>query len=46
MNQPAWLPPGQVDQLIQGATETGMFRTFTEAWAGVPSSPYNVGDHR
>ena len=46
VNQPAWLPPGQVDQLIQGAAETAMFRTFTEAWAGVPSSPYNVADHR
>ena len=41
-NPPAWLPPGQVSQLIQGAAETAMLRTFTEGWNGVPASPYNV----
>jgi hypothetical protein len=39
---PAWLPPGQIDQLIQGITENLGRKTLNMAWAGVPQSPWNV----
>ena len=41
-NPPAWLPPGLIDQIIQGTTETLFTKVLTEAWAGVPCTPYNV----
>ena len=37
---PAWLPPGQIDQLIQGITENLGRKTLNMAWAGVPQSPW------
>ena len=41
-NPPAWLPPGLIDQIIQGTTENLFIKVLTEAWAGVPASPWNT----
>lgn len=42
-NPPAWLPPGQISQLVLGYTEElgGFFRQIR--WNWVPESPYEVG---
>lgn len=42
INPPAWLPPGQIDQIVQGATETLSLKDLQEAWNGVPATPWNV----
>ena len=42
LNPPAWIPPGVIDQIIQGGTETLSLKDLVEAWTGVPSTPYNV----
>jgi hypothetical protein len=41
-NPPAWLPPGDIDQLAYGVTEKlgGFF--WSLAWNAVPESPYEV----
>jgi hypothetical protein len=39
---PAWLPPGGIDELLQGVTENIYMKIFSEAWACVPSSPWNA----
>ena len=41
-NPPEWLPPGQIAQVMQGVNETFGLKSFTEAWNGVPASPWNV----
>jgi hypothetical protein len=41
-NPPPWLPPGSIDQLVQGVTENLGVKICNMAWAGVPSSPWNV----
>lgn len=41
-NLPVWLPPGLIDQLMQGAGETIGLKEFKVAWNGVPASPWNV----
>lgn len=39
---PFWLPPGAVDQIIQGASESLSDKTFLPAWNGIPTLPWNV----
>lgn len=41
-NPPAWLPPGIIDQIIQGSTETLFTHELTEDWQGIPATPWNV----
>lgn len=41
-NPPAWLPPGLVDQIMQGVTETLGRKALYESWNGVPSRPWNT----
>lgn len=40
INPPAWLPPGQIDQIIQGVTETIGFKKYQLSWNGVPGEPF------
>lgn len=42
LNPPAWLPPGDIDQLCYGVTEKlgGFF--WSIAWNAVPEAPYEV----
>jgi hypothetical protein len=39
---PSWLPPGQIDQLVQGVTENIWYKTLNVAWAGIPQAPWNT----
>jgi hypothetical protein len=41
-NQPLWLPPSGINQLVQGVTEVCFGYVFHEAWACIPQSPWNV----
>jgi hypothetical protein len=40
INGPVWLPPGPVDQLIKGRTETISDKVLSFAWNTVPNTPY------
>jgi hypothetical protein len=39
---PIWVPPGVIDQLAQGFSETLSLKDLTESWAGIPASPWNI----
>lgn len=41
-NPPSWLPPGNIDQIVQGATETLSLKDLQESWNGVPATPWNT----
>jgi hypothetical protein len=41
-NPPVWLPPGLIDQLAQGMTETIGLKAMSVTWNGIPSTPWNV----
>jgi len=42
-NTPAWLPPGGIDQLAAGFTETIGTFLFTAGQNTIPASPYDIG---
>lgn len=42
VNPPVWLPPGVIDQIIQGASEPVSQKDLRESWNGVPATPFNV----
>lgn len=42
VNPPIWVPPGMIDQLAQGFFEVLSVKDLTEAWTGIPASPWNV----
>ncbi len=39
-NTPAWLPPGDIKQVVAGVTETLTSFLFQVSWNAVPESPY------
>lgn len=41
-NPPLWLPPGLIDQIAQGVTETFSLKDLQESWNTVPATPWNV----
>lgn len=43
-NPPSWLPPGPINQLVYGYTETLNAFTWTLAMNCVPESPYEVAE--
>lgn len=43
VNPPFWLPPGTIDQIIYGYTETINAFVWTIAYNCVPEAPYEVG---
>ncbi|MFB7278045.1 hypothetical protein ACFCZV_13135 [Streptomyces hydrogenans] len=42
-NTPDWLPPGPIDLIVQGITETLGIRTWTASLTCVPAGPWTVG---
>ncbi|MFF8408974.1 hypothetical protein [Streptomyces omiyaensis] len=42
-NTPPWLPPGPIDLIVQGITETLGIRTWTATLTCVPAGPWTVG---
>ncbi|MFJ3097344.1 hypothetical protein [Streptomyces hydrogenans] len=42
-NTPTWLPPGPIDLIVQGITETLGIRTWTATFTCVPAGPWTVG---
>ncbi|MFE1349102.1 hypothetical protein, partial [Streptomyces sp. NPDC058757] len=42
-NTPPWLPPGPIDLIVQGITETLGVRTWTASLTCVPAGPWTVG---
>jgi len=42
-NPPSWMPPDDIRQIIQGATETIDTVLHTIRWSGAPASAYDVG---
>lgn len=43
INTPSWLPPGPIDLIVQGITETLGIRTWTASLTCVPAGPWTVG---
>ncbi|MFJ3537063.1 hypothetical protein ACIPQA_16520 [Streptomyces sp. NPDC090109] len=43
VNTPPWLPPGPVDLIVQGITETLGIRTWEASLTCVPAGPWQVG---
>ncbi|MFC8267821.1 hypothetical protein ACFUIZ_19120 [Streptomyces cinereoruber] len=43
INTPPWIPPGPVDLIVQGITETLGVRTWDVALTCVPAGPWRVG---
>jgi hypothetical protein len=41
-NPPAWLPPGLIDQVVMGYTETLSRKALFESYNGRPASAFNV----
>lgn len=43
LNPPAWLPPGLIDQIVQGFNEPLSLKALKESWNGIPATPWNTG---
>ncbi|MFC8583284.1 hypothetical protein ACFUGD_01725 [Streptomyces sp. NPDC057217] len=43
VNTPPWLPPGPIDLIVQGVTETLGIRTWEASLTCVPAGPWQVG---
>ncbi|MGW4850141.1 hypothetical protein ACWEPZ_02770 [Streptomyces sp. NPDC004288] len=43
VNTPSWLPPGPIDLIVQGISETPGIRTWTATLTCVPAGPWTVG---
>ncbi|MHA4776078.1 hypothetical protein L1085_016400 [Streptomyces sp. MSC1_001] len=43
INTPSWLPPGPIDLIVQGSTETLGIRTWNVTLTCVPAGPWTVG---
>ncbi|MDV5145940.1 hypothetical protein R1T08_17410 [Streptomyces sp. SBC-4] len=43
INLPSWLPPGPIDLIVQGITETPGIRTWSATLTCVPAGPWTVG---